>query len=397
MKRIEVIGVTTNGAAKHTNLLRAVNPKIIICEEAGEVLEAHVLAALTESTEHLILIGDPLQLRPSVATYNLSMDSPIGISYMLDQSLLERLGVSNDTQRALEMSQLNVQRRMRPEIAELVRVPLYPHLQDGDNTEAYPHVKGMQKNVFFFHHEHPEDGASNPFASASHANDFEARMVVGLVKYLIRNGYKGNDIAILTPYLGQLLLLRDYLKQSFTVVLDERDAEDVERVMGEDHNDEAPEVEGDGEKKAQTITTALRKSLQDQVVLRTIDNFQGEESKLVILSLVRNRSSLSANATSGYIGFVKSPNRTNVMLSRAQHGLYILGNADLMEAKSDMWSDVIGILRGREAVGGGFPVVCQNHQKQIEIQTPEMFEQFSPHGGCLRPCRYKLQRCGHQW
>ena len=28
-------------------------------EEAAEVLEAHILASLSESTKHLILIGDP--------------------------------------------------------------------------------------------------------------------------------------------------------------------------------------------------------------------------------------------------------------------------------------------------------------------------------------------------
>jgi superfamily I DNA and/or RNA helicase len=35
-------------------------------EEAGEILEAHVLSALSSSTRHAILIGDHLQLRPKV-------------------------------------------------------------------------------------------------------------------------------------------------------------------------------------------------------------------------------------------------------------------------------------------------------------------------------------------
>jgi len=49
--------MTTSGAAKFGNLLRFIGPKIVICEEAGEVLEAHILSTLAPSTQHLILIG----------------------------------------------------------------------------------------------------------------------------------------------------------------------------------------------------------------------------------------------------------------------------------------------------------------------------------------------------
>jgi len=57
------------------------------------------------------------------------------------------------------------------------------------------------------------------------------------------------------------------------------------------------------------------------VTLRTVDNFQGEEATIVILSLVRNTSS----GNHGTIGFLRSPNRTNVLLSRAKHGMFMLG------------------------------------------------------------------------
>jgi superfamily I DNA and/or RNA helicase len=47
-------------------------PKVILVEEAGQVLEAHSLATLVPSVEHLIMIGDPLQLRPTINTYGSS-------------------------------------------------------------------------------------------------------------------------------------------------------------------------------------------------------------------------------------------------------------------------------------------------------------------------------------
>src|SRR5205085_9949632 len=35
----QVIGMTTNGTAKYQSLIQSISPRIIICEEAGEVLE----------------------------------------------------------------------------------------------------------------------------------------------------------------------------------------------------------------------------------------------------------------------------------------------------------------------------------------------------------------------
>lgn len=42
-------------------------------EEAAELLEAHVLASLSEHTQHLILIGDHEQLRPKPDVYELTV------------------------------------------------------------------------------------------------------------------------------------------------------------------------------------------------------------------------------------------------------------------------------------------------------------------------------------
>ncbi|CAI2180780.1 18278_t:CDS:2 [Funneliformis geosporum] len=298
----DVIGMTTNGAAKFQNLIRSIGPRIIICEEAGEVLEAHILSALTPSTQHIILIGDPNQLRPKLATYSLSMDSLLGKNYQLDKSLFERL-IRGDKAVKLEKAQLLTQRRMRKEeISDLIRYTLYRNgentavyrnLIDGENTAKYPNIRGAQHNVYFIDHRRPEDDSGDEFAMQSHANTYEVQMVVEMVKYFVRNGYnKPDDIAVLTPYLGQMIKIRDALAESFVVTL------------------------------------------------RTVDNFQGEEANIVIVSLVRNYSE-SGNDS---IGFLKSPNRSNVLLSRARQGMFLIGNSELMASKSDMWARVIEIL-----------------------------------------------------
>lgn len=51
------------------NVLIFISPRIMLVEEAGQVLEAHILGSLVPSVEHLILIGDPLQLRPTLNNY----------------------------------------------------------------------------------------------------------------------------------------------------------------------------------------------------------------------------------------------------------------------------------------------------------------------------------------
>ncbi len=40
------------------------------------------------------------------------------------------------------------------------------------------------------------------------SNSFEMEMVVALLYYLLLQGYKANQITVLTPYLGQLSKLR---------------------------------------------------------------------------------------------------------------------------------------------------------------------------------------------
>ena len=62
LQQAQVIGVTTSGLARHSEVLRRLRPKVVLCEEAGEILEAHTLTAFLPSIEHGILIGDHEQL-----------------------------------------------------------------------------------------------------------------------------------------------------------------------------------------------------------------------------------------------------------------------------------------------------------------------------------------------
>ena len=61
------------------------------------------------------------------------------------------------------------------------------------------------------------------------------------------------------------------------------------------------------------VDRPIKSNEVEGVRVSTVDNYQGEESDIVIISLVRSNKS-------GDIGFMKEPQRVNVMLSRARNG-----------------------------------------------------------------------------
>ena len=65
LKNAKVVGMTTTGASRLSSVVDHIKSPILIVEEAAEVFEAHIVASLTESCQHLILIGDHQQLRPN--------------------------------------------------------------------------------------------------------------------------------------------------------------------------------------------------------------------------------------------------------------------------------------------------------------------------------------------
>ena len=53
-----VVGCTTTAAAKYGGEIRSFNLNVLLVEEAGEILESHVLMSLGPETSQMILIGD---------------------------------------------------------------------------------------------------------------------------------------------------------------------------------------------------------------------------------------------------------------------------------------------------------------------------------------------------
>ncbi|CAG1965672.1 unnamed protein product [Fusarium graminearum] len=379
LNEANIVGVTTTGLARNLNLLRKLRCKVLLCEEAGEVLEAHNLTALLPSIEHTILIGDHLQLRPQIQNYDLQSTNPRGKQFSLDVSLFERLvEPSHDTAVKIPYSVLETQRRMHPSIAELVRSTLYPSLKDSENVEEYPQVVGMRRRLFWFDHDHPETANdNNESTSTSKSNNFEVDMTASLVSHLSQQGkYGAGDIAVLTPYLGQLQLLRRRMESMFEICVNDRDADDLEAIEEEGTDTKTPNA-----------GTLRKTTLLKTVRVATVDNFQGEEAKIIVISLVRSNPQQEC-------GFLKTSNRINVLLSRAQHGMYIIGNQNSYE-RVPMWAGVIKILAAGENIGTMLELQCPRHpETPALVSHPEHFSQMSPEGGCRLVCDRRLT-CGH--
>lgn len=384
----DVIGLTTTGLAKSISTLQRVRCKIVLCEEAGEVMEAHILSAMLPHVEHFIQIGDHQQLRPTINNFkDLSLESTQGQLYQLDRSQFERLSVGHEGRPRIPVAQLNVQRRMRPEISKLIRNTMYERLVDHESTTQLPNVVGMRRNSFWLDHEQMENIADDQsYNNKSKSNDWEVTMVHALVRHVIRQGsYKSSEIAVLTPYTGQLQKLRLALRNDFEIILSDRDQD----ALLKDGFDNASEDSDEKSKEAKNQRKPLmKKRLNELLRAATVDNFQGEEAKIIIVSLVRSNNERK-------VGFLRTTNRINVLLSRAQHGMYLVGNSNTY-ANVPMWNDVIGMLRADGAIGHAIELCCPRHpDTPIQVRQPDDFSKVSPEGGCCEPCMDRLPDCGH--
>lgn len=119
-------------------------------------------------------------------------------------------------------------------------------------------------------------------------------VTASLVSHLVRQGvYSSDDIVVLTPYVRQLQKIRNMLAHSYEIVISDRDAAEIDRK---------------GLASLDTDPTATHKAMLTQTLrIATVDNFQGEEAKIVIVSLVRSNKEHRC-------GFLKTTNRINVLL-----------------------------------------------------------------------------------
>jgi helicase MOV-10 len=279
----------------------------VFVDEAGHATEPEVLATLggllTPEKCRLILSGDPMQLGPIIR-------SKLACKYGLDNSLLERLVTEADLpsspyHRAAGhgpypphlMVKLLHNYRSHPEILTVPNARFYaneliaaadvlernslcrwPGWSNGNTTfpSLLHHVKGEEQR----------EGNS-----PSWFNTTEVLLVLDYVARLLeyrQSGLTVKDIGIITPYAKQAQKLREGARR-------------------------------------RGLDVALLK-------IGSVENFQGDERRVIILSTVRSQL-LSFNQfdVKFDLGFVNQPKRLNVAITRAKQALIVVGNAELLE------------------------------------------------------------------
>jgi predicted DNA helicase len=235
---------------------------LAVVDEATQAVEPAAYLALLRA-ERAVLAGDHLQLPPTV----LSSAAQAG---GLGRSLFERLVELHGEAVKVTLAE---QHRMNARIMAFPSEALY-----GGRLRAHPAAAGRAlpgddaplEVVDTSGMGHEEE---TPPGSESRVNPGEAELVASEVRALLARGVAPGDVAVISPYDGQVQRLRDLL---------------------------GPEVEAGLE-------------------VDTVDGFQGREKEAVVVSLVR------ANPD-GEVGFLADVRRMNVAITRARAKLVVVGD-----------------------------------------------------------------------
>ena len=268
LRSAQVIAVTCTGAGDA--ILNDFTFDFVVIDEATQATEPVSLIPISHNCRQLVLIGDPQQLAPTLPSSNTTCDS-------LKTTLFHRL------QRLVPSFFLELQYRMHPVLMEFPSSCFYKgklkSAVQGIDRMLPPivSVPSLQTNPLLFIDSHFKEHR----IGTSFANRKEADTIKYLVTLLLNSNIPSADIAILTPYIGQVHTIRQCLPKHFDV--------------------------------------------------STIDSFQGRERDVIIFSAVRCNDRKE-------IGFLDDQYRVNVLLTRAKSCLIGVGSRDTL-ASSILWTE----------------------------------------------------------
>ena len=237
-------------------------PVTAVVDEATQAIEPAVWTCVPY-VQRLVLVGDPHQLGPVV----MQPGNP------LQTSLLQRL-----VEARIELPMLEVQHRMREELAELVRPTYGQRWRTHPLAAAQSVPRGVDAcpAVWVDTAGAGLDERRDP-VTASLYNLGEARLVQGLVRRLLQAGLPPDDLGVIAPYSAQIRRLRELL----------------------------PQVE-----------------------VATVNAFQGREKPVIVCSFVRSNPD-------GELGFVSDARRLTVATTRARRQWIGVGDASTLASSPD--------------------------------------------------------------
>ncbi len=208
----------------------------------------------------------------------------------------------------------------------------YPFLEDGPVTNRAVALAMLPSGPYLWTHTGPETGR--------YSNKTEVRMTLLAAGLLVQTGVLATEIAILTPYKQQVLALMAGLKTY-----------DLTDHLSGTH-------------------------------IGTVDSFQGEERRVIIVSLVRSNPR-------GRLGFLSDDNRKGVLLSRAKVALYLIGNRETLRS-ADNWAGTLRQLEGAGRVHDTLLVWCRVHPTGTSLSTTHRVHESGVDAHLLSLCKEAL-------
>ncbi|MYM30309.1 AAA family ATPase [Duganella sp. CY15W] len=276
----------------------------VIIDEAARSISSELAIAM-QSAKRVLLVGDHLQLPPLYSdAHKTALARRLGINDKhtdLDVVLRSDFARAFNSEYGSQTSAaLLTQYRMAPPIGNLVSTTFYGgKLHNGARAipDLYQHSPDALRSAVTWLDTSPLGGRAfhQSDRGVSIYNRCEAEQVIEVLKQISLSG----------QFLASLRELKD--KEDALVGVICMYAEQ-KRLIRQKFNQE--------------IWTEGFKEL---VKIDTVDSYQGKENRIIILSLTRSDKARTP-------GFLRTPNRINVAMSRAMDRLLIIGNAD-------MWSN----------------------------------------------------------
>jgi len=287
----------------------------LFIDESGHAVEPEALIPVaglftSEKEKHillgqLVLAGDPKQLGPLLR-------SPVAITLGLGTSLLERLMNQCEVYKKDEgrkdynsavLTKLVQNFRSHKTILELPNSKFYDmELQACGNPELTSLAcdwEGLPKKGFplIFHGVKGKDQREGN--SPSYFNNQESEVVKRYVERLLADRFRGRklsqgDIGIITPY----------------------------------------------RKQVEKIKTLFKKQKWDGITVGSVEEFQGQERLVIIISTVRSTMALLEEDYKFQLGFLRNPKRFNVALTRSKALLITVGDPDVLQCDVH-WRELI--------------------------------------------------------
>ena len=298
----EVVTATCTGAGD--SVLEGMRFPFVVVDEATQAIEPITLIPIMHHCQQLTLIGDPQQLPPTLPKFTTDDHTP-SVS-QLSVTLFHRL-----QQHDFPSTFLEEQHRMHPEIARFSSDVFYR----GKLKSATSVYERAPLELTCFREKKPllfiATSCDEHRVGSSIKNQKESEIAAEVVRYLLNNQVCAQEMAILTPYNGQVQCIS---------------------------------------KEVSKITSHLE--------VCSVDSFQGREKDVIIFSTVRCNGD-------GSLGFTDDRNRMNVLLTRARRGLIGIGSKETL-SNSELWRKwlqhvpVCSIENFRQATA---PKVKQKHQE----------------------------------